>query len=180
MEGVLRRSFAIAGAALVASAILAVALRNAFAAQSRPPACAARAPIELPFNAWAPARRQLAPPGADAIRLCRYNALGHKPLRGLARSALIVRAERVRELVGELESLPRLPPGALACPMDNGALIDMLLAYRDGNGVLVQVDLTGCATVKNGNVTRTAGETKAGHALLAQIERSTGYKGPVF
>lgn len=177
----LRRSAALAVAALALSAAIGIALHAAAAATTRPADCASKAPIELPVNAWAPARHELAPPGASAIRLCRYNALGVKPVRGLAASGLVSDPTSVRKLVGELDSLP-VPPKLAFCPMDKGALIDLIVAYGGGGdrGVLVQVDLTGCATVDNGSVIRTAAGSAAGHALLAQIERLTGYKGPAF
>jgi hypothetical protein len=65
--------------------------------------------------------------------------------------------------------------------MDNGAVIDLLIAYGStDHGVFVQVDLTGCTTVDNGSVIRTAAGTAAGQALLAKIGELTGYKGTTF
>ncbi|HEX2702730.1 MAG TPA: hypothetical protein VHM72_04785 [Solirubrobacteraceae bacterium] len=151
---------------------------SAAASTSTPAQCAAKAPIELPVNAWAPARRQLAPAGASAIRLCRYNAFATHPLRSLARSALVTSAGSVTAIVAELDELPALPRGAFSCPLDDGAEIDALLAYPGGNGVVVQIDLTGCATVSNGSVMRTAGSSKAGRELLAETERLTRYRSP--
>jgi hypothetical protein len=161
-------------AALVAGLI--VLGSGAAQAGTQTPHCAQKALIELPVNAWAPARKQLAPPGAKAIRLCRYNALGRLPLRGLARSALVTSARTVKSIVSELDALPALPRRPLSCPADDGAEIDALLAYPDGNGVFVQIDLTGCATVSNGSVVRWAGSTAAGRNLLAETEQLTGYK----
>jgi hypothetical protein len=65
--------------------------------------------------------------------------------------------------------------------MDDGAVIDLLIAYGStDHGVFVQVDLTGCMTVDNGSVIRTAAGTAAGHALLVKIEELSGYKGTAF
>jgi hypothetical protein len=164
-------------AALVAG-LIALGSAAAQAGTTTPAQCAKKALIELPVNAWAPARKQLAPPGATAIRLCRYNALGTRPLRGLARSALVTSARTVQAIVSELDQLPPLPRGVFSCPADDGAEIEALLAYAGGNGVVVQIDLTGCGTVSNGSVVRWAGSTKAGRELLAQTERLTGYRGP--
>lgn len=176
---VLHRSFALALLALVLSAGLGIALHTASAASApRPAACATRPPIELPVNAWAPARNQLAPPGAVAIRLCRYKVL--PPKRGLAASTLITGAATVAELVTELDALRSPPTGAVYCPDDSGAEIDMLLAYSDGHGVFIEVALTGCTIVSNGTLVRTAAGAGAGHALLEQIERLTDYRGPTF
>jgi len=164
-------------AALVAG-LIALQSGAAQASTTTPPKCAQKALIELPVNAWAPARKQLAPPGAKAIRLCRYNALGTLPVRGLARSALVTSARTVKAIVSELDALPAPPRRPLSCPADDGAEIDALLAYPGGNGVFVQIDLTGCATVSNGSVVRWAGSTAAGRNLLAETEQLTGYKGP--
>jgi hypothetical protein len=165
-------------AAALVAALIALGDAAAQASTTTPARCAGKAPIELPVNAWAPAHKQLAPPGAKAIRLCRYNALGTRPLRGLARSALLTSARTVQAIVSELEALPAFPRRPLSCPADDGAQIDALLAYAGGNGVLVQIDLTGCTTVSNGSVVRWAGSTDAGRNLLAQTERLTGYRAP--
>jgi len=162
--------FAVAGVAALCS--LAGAAQ---AGQTTPAQCAAKAPIELPVNAWAPARKQLAPPGAKAIRLCRYNALGTRPPRSLARSALVTSSATVKAIVSELDQLPRIPR-AIFCPADTGAEIDALIAYADGNGVLVQISLSGCTIVSNGSVARWVGPSTAGRELLAQVERLTGYR----
>jgi hypothetical protein len=166
----LRGGFALAGVvALCAGA------GSAQASSTTPAQCAAKAPIELPVNAWAPARKELAPPGARAIRLCRYNALGTRPPRGLARSALVTSNAAVKAIVSELDQLPPIPRG-LFCPVDDGAEIEALLAYAGGNGVVVQIDLSGCGAISNGSVVRWAGSTEAGRELLAQTERLTGYR----
>jgi hypothetical protein len=162
-------------AAVLVAGLIALASAAAQASSTTPAQCAAKAPIELPVNAWAPARKQLAPPGAKAIRLCRYNALGTRPLRGLAHSALVTSSATVKAIVNELDQLPRIPR-AVFCPADNGAEIDALIAYADGNGVIVQIGLTGCVIVSNGSVARWVGSTTAGRELLAQVERLTGYR----
>jgi hypothetical protein len=177
---VLKRSTALALAALALSAVIGLGLHAAGAAPTRPPACGRQAPIELPLSPWAAERSELAPPGASAIRLCRYNALGVNPPRGLAASAVVSDPRIVDRLTKELDSLPSLPR-LEDCPLDTGAVIDLIVAYRDNeHGLLVQAELTGCAVVETATVDRTAGTTAAGHALLATIEELTGYKGPVF
>jgi len=177
---VLQRIAVLGVAAVAFSGAVGIGLHAAGAATTRAPGCARQALIELPVNAWAPARSELAPPGASAVRLCRYNALGVKPLRGLAAAALVSDSAAVGRIVHELDSLPK-PPRQAFCPMDNGAVIDLLIAYGStDHGVFVQVDLTGCTTVDNGSVIRTAAGTAAGKALLAKIEGLTGYKGTTF
>jgi hypothetical protein len=183
MESMLRRSFALALVALAISGALGIALHSAGAATVTPAACAPKAPIELPYNSWPAARKQLAPPGASAIRLCRYNGLNTKPYRGLAAQALVTSKGEVATIVGELDALPRVPPGAIfsreECPADDGSLVDALIAYPGGHGVLVSIELGGCFGVTNGNVMRTleyGNNTKAGSSLLATVKRLTGWK----
>lgn len=156
-------------------AALAVAAAERADGAPTPAACAPKELVELPANAWAPARKQLAPPGASAVRLCRYNALNTKPPLALAGSALVTSAKSVKAIVAELDALRPLPRG-IFCPLDDGAAINALLAYSGGHAVLVRFELTGCGTVSNGNVTRWAGNSTAGSDLVALIERLTGYK----
>src|SRR5437868_4733414 len=43
--------------------------------------CPKRSPTQLGAETWTPAKTELAPPGASAIRLCRYSGLNaHPPL----------------------------------------------------------------------------------------------------
>ena len=90
------------GACLVTAvaAITVIGAPTALASGAAPAQCAPRAPIELPFNSWAPARKQLAPPGAAAIRLCRYNAFGVRTTRPLDATALVTSPGAVGALVG--------------------------------------------------------------------------------
>jgi hypothetical protein len=179
METMLKRSAGLALLALVLSAGFGIALHAAGAATVTPAACVAKEPSTVPANSWAPARTQLAPPGAVTIRLCRYDGLNTKPALALAAQALVTRAATVEQLSGELEAL-KAPSGLAFCPMDDGGAVDMLLAYSGGHSVLVQVELSGCTIANNGNVSRTAATTKAGSELLRQIAQLTGYKGSVF
>jgi hypothetical protein len=161
-------------------ALAAVAATATFASSSvTPAACAAKEPGTPGVNAWAPARKDLAPPGAAAIRYCRYNSLNTKQALHLAASALVTNAKTVKTMVAEFEALPPMPRGIM-CPMDDGSEIDAQLAYSGGHNVTIRIELTGCATVGNGSVTRWAGNSKAGHDLLATIEQLTDYKGSVF
>lgn len=169
---------------LALSASLGIALRAAGAATVTPAACAPKAPVELPYNSWPAARKELAPPGAAAIRLCRYNGLNTKPVRGLAAQALVSEPKAVAAIVRELDALPKVPPGAIfssvrRCPAGDGSIVDALIAYPGGQGVLVSIDLSGCLNVSNGNVTRMIGygkNTKPGNALLATVKRLTHWK----
>jgi hypothetical protein len=81
----------------------------------------------------------------------------------------------VRGLVGEFDRLPPPPPGAVACPNDDGSQIVALLAYRGDRAVTITVGLTGCVAVTNGSLQRTAagmGSPPAfGPQLVAQLKR---------
>lgn len=109
-----------------------------------PASCRATAPPGVPANPRALTRQQLAPPGASAIRMCRYSGLNAHPRLRLVRSVLRTDASLVGELVGGFDRLPEIPPGAAACPLDDGSEIVSLLAYPDGHAVTVGLGLTGC------------------------------------
>lgn len=160
---------------ILAAALAVLAVSGAGATEPHPAACAARAPIELPVNPWPAAHSELAPPGASEIRLCRYNGFTGRQSRGLAATTLVSQASAVAELVGELDALKAFS-GKVFCPMDNGVEIDMLLSYSSGRAVSIRVEPTGCETVSNGSVTRTAATTAAGTRLLATVDQLTHYK----
>ena len=138
-------------------------------APAPPGPCAQRAPTTLPAEAWLPARRQLAPAGATAIRLCRYAGLNGSPRLGLVSSRLITSAGLVAELVREFDTLPSMPPGAFSCPADDGSQIAASLRYGGGQNVTISVGLTGCRLVSNGSVHRTAAGD-SGSQLVTQLE----------
>ncbi len=140
----------------------------------RPPSCAATAPARIAANPWAPARARLAPAGARAIRLCRYDGLNAPRPRRLTHSTLIAGGATVAGLVRQFDRLPS-GAGTYACPVDDGSEIIALLAYPRGRGVTISVGLRGCQTVSNGDVRRTAaGESgQPGPALVARLERMT-------
>ena len=125
------------------------------------------------------AHRQLAPAGAVAIRLCRYNGLDSLPRLALARSVLETSSPVVAELVREFDALPSFAPGSgLSCPADDGSRIVALLGYPAGQRVAIVVAPLGCAPVTNGLITRTAfgygSPRQFGPQLLAQLQRLTG------
>jgi hypothetical protein len=184
-----RRSYrqVMAGVSVIGAACCMVGLATAatgcstMTADASPPArCAAKASAQVRPNAWGPAMRQLAPPGATAIRLCRYSGLnGPHPLH-LARSVTAPRGRLVRLLVREFDRLPRFAPGAIACPMDDGSQVVALLSYPGGHSVSISVGLTGCTRVTNGDVVRTAlgigPSPRSGPSLLEHLERLTRHR----
>jgi hypothetical protein len=123
----------------------------------------------------------LAPVGASAVRLCRYNGSEWPRAAKLAYSGVHVAPGWVAHLVRQLDTLPAAPQGPTACPADDAARVDVQLAYPALPSVTVSVGLLGCQIVTNGSVVRTAfgfGAPRAyGPALAAKLERLTGYDG---
>ena len=122
-------------------------------------------------NHWPAARRELAPPGASGIRLCRYSGLNARPPLSLQGSALVRSARTRHRLVKRLDALPAPAPIA-ACPSDSGAAIVAHLVYPHGHRVTVRLGLDGCRGATNGDVWRTAAGS-VGDRLIAQLERLT-------
>ncbi len=174
----LGRSGLRAAAAVAAAAIAAGA--SASTAMSRPTetttaaACPHRAPTSLSPERWAAAHHQLAPSGLSTIRLCRYSGSNAHPRLTLASSRLLKRPALVRQLVSEFDRLPSLR-GVVACPDDDLSQILALLVYPGGRELTISVGLTGCETVTNGGLRRTAagmGSPPAfGPQLVARLER---------
>jgi len=149
-----------------------LALAASLLATVAPAGCLARTPVEPAPNSWPPARSELAPPGASAIRLCRYSPLDNHSAPNLVASALVTRPATIRALASDLDELKRFS-GAVFCPNDNGSAITLTLGYPSGHSVFIRVGLTGCQAVSNGSVTRTAATSAAGRSLLATIEALT-------
>jgi len=91
------------------------------------------------------------------MRLCRYSGLNSAlPPGSLVRSRLLQDRRLVTKLVREFDELKPLTPGAYNCPADVGSVILALLGYTDGEQVTIEVDITGCQFVTNGDVAATA------------------------
>ncbi|MGH2895996.1 MAG: hypothetical protein ACRDPM_22385 [Solirubrobacteraceae bacterium] len=135
-----------------------------------PGRCPGTAPTPLPAERWARARDQIAPPGATAVRLCRYSGTSAK----LITSRLIKTRSVIEKLASDFNALSPAT-GAIACPAGNLAQILALLAYPGPKSVSISTQLTGCQTATNGSITRTAmPRTRAGPRLLNALERYTG------
>ncbi|MGI8411406.1 MAG: hypothetical protein ACR2QA_02725 [Solirubrobacteraceae bacterium] len=147
------RLLIVGGALLVAvMAVVPVAQGHT----TSPMRCPAKPLFSVPRNKWKPARQQLAPLGATAIRLCRYSGGNAHPPAKLIRSRLLTGRLRINSLIRDFNKLPPFGPGATSCPSDDGSQIDALLAYPNGERVTVKTSLTGCRDVTNGNLIRTA------------------------
>lgn len=163
----------------------AVGLNGLIAAEPAFPAsCARRSPLQVRTESWSLARRELAPVGASAIRLCRYSGGNDHPPRALVHSVLLSASNLVRDLVREFDELPSQGPGGIACPSDDGSQIVALLAYPGGQLDRIAVHLAGCQEATNGSVFRLAlgvGSPPAfGPQLVAQLERLTASEPPVY
>jgi hypothetical protein len=112
-----------------------------------------------------------------SIRLCRYAGLNAHPRFKLLRSSLRSNRRLIRKLVREFDRLPPFAPGAVACPADSGSQIVALLAYPNGRAVRISVGLSGCASVTNGDVVRTAfgfgTPRKFGPQLVSELKHLT-------
>ena len=140
-----------------------------------PPGCLHAAPAYLPAERWSPARKRLAPPGANMIELCRYGGLNAQPPLVVDRMRLLRAARVVSGLVHQFGMLPPPPQGPTACPSEDRSQIIALLGYPDGHAVTISVGLTGCETVTNGTVWRAAlgfGSPSAfGPQLVSHLKR---------
>ncbi len=138
-----------------------------------PPNCARRFPLQIPPESWSPARHELAPPAASAVRLCRYSGWNSHPPLALVRSVVRSAPGLIRQLIREFDALPAPLPGvARACRPDHVSQILALLAYPGGRVVTIAVPLSGCTPVFNGSVGRDAGGVVA-PPLITQLDRLT-------
>jgi hypothetical protein len=169
---------ALAGCAAPASSGRSTTTRTSKAAAAPAPrACPASGPSKLASPSWPAAKSKLVPAGASALRLCRYAGLNATPRLALLDQTLVQQHKHVARLVGELDALVPFPPGAFACPADDGSQILVLASYPAHHQLRVSVALTGCGTATNGSVistTANAGNNPHGPKLLAQLKRLTG------
>jgi hypothetical protein len=160
MNVLIHRSLALAAAAITAAAIAAGS-----SASIAPAPCTPKAPSRVARNPWRAAKQTLIPPGANAVRLCRYAPL---PGLELVKANLVTDPTLVARLVSEFDKLRAAPSGPVACPNDNGAQILARVSYPDGHAVTVLVSLGGCGDVTNGDVVRSGTR-----ALFGELKRLT-------
>jgi hypothetical protein len=143
-------------------------------APGAPDQCPARGPASVQKNSWSATSDKLAPAGATAIRLCRYDGLNSKPRLKFVGANLITSRKQVDKLIGQFDALKQLH-GATSCPSDDASQILALISYGHRHQVRISIGLTGCSRVTNGNLTRTAanlsGQNPQGPKLLAELRR---------
>jgi hypothetical protein len=159
--------------------VLAAAMAVAAGAAAKLPVhagCPDTAPAHIARNLWERAKGQLAPSGASRIRLCRYAGSDARSPSVLLRSRLVTEHTLIRRLVRDYNLLPALPR-AVSCPADRGSQILVLLEYPAHRRVAIQLKLTGCQPVTNGDVIRTAarfGSPPAfGPTLVRELQQIT-------
>lgn len=169
--------------ALAAGAVLAtgvvVGMAGAAGASSTasgaPDRCPARGPASVPKNSWSATRDRLAPAGATAIRLCRYDGLNSKPRLKFVSANLVTSRKQVGELITQFDALKQLGGATTSCPSDDASQILVLISYGHRHQVRISVALTGCSRVTNGNLSRTAanfaGQNPQGPKLVEQLRR---------
>lgn len=109
---------------------------------------------------------ELVPGTPCVVVLSRYRGL---PARLVARVELR-RASLLRRLTSEFDALRPMPPGAYACPDDNGSEIKAILRYPRQQSLQMDIALSGCRAVARGPVGRWAMQPP-GEQLLTQLER---------
>lgn len=105
----------------------------------------------------------LVPSGTDQVLLCRYDGpFGAPDARIVPRFRLVaerlmVSRDRAGTLAEDLDRLPRSPGGATGECGEQGAAIILFFHYPSGSDDPVSVNLTGCMTATNGQLTSQAG-----------------------
>ena len=174
--GLWRRALAPAAALATCVVVSTAAAAGASStASGAPDRCPARGPASGPKNSWSATRDKLAPVGATAIRLCRYDGLNAKPRLKFVSANLITTSKQVGELITQFDALKQLRGATTSCPSDDASQILALISYGDRHQVRISVALTGCSRVTNGNLSRTAanfaGRNPQGPKLVEQLRR---------
>ncbi len=137
------------------------------------PVCPSR-DLHVPSSTTTGATATLVPAGARQVLLCRYSGLAGFPtpvasasFRLIARHLVITRTT-VGSLASELNAL-KPATGARACASDNGTAIIAFFRYGSAPRAddPVTIELSGCSSVTNGHLQRTAG-TVSGLKLVRQ------------
>jgi hypothetical protein len=94
-------------------------------------------------------------PLADHARLvlCRYPppASSHRPN---PEPAVVSAASAVAVLAGRINALPTFRPGNYNCPDDDGSALLLNFGASDGKAVMLEANLSGCASITDGRTVR--------------------------
>lgn len=114
------------------------------------------------------ARRELVPPGAISLTVCRYNGMNASdgvPQWGLRGAGATSRRSRIARIISALDAI-RPRHGAYSCPFSDASDVIAGFTYRAPPRVVVTIDTGGCNTITNGHVRRLA----LGRPAVALIE----------
>lgn len=114
--------------------------------------------------------RELMPPGARTLVLCRYRELNPAATALRLRSARLV-TDRV-QVVGIATALNALPSegSGFHCPMDDGSAILATFSYPQRAAVVVRVGLRGCRTVTGPHLPIRTAISLGGARLISRLE----------
>lgn len=173
-----------AGGAAILGIALVVAFVDQLALASTAPSpeqCSRGAPGPPPRNPWKAAHRDLAPPGAVGIRLCKYPGYGSDsdPNRALIRGVSL--SDRgIDMLIRDFDALrlkPHPKPGFTSCPPWSPTVVAHL-AYANGHSVTIYVpDTEWCPSVSNGDLWR-SWPGKALSRLVRELLHLTRWRPP--
>lgn len=100
---------------------------------------------------WDLLSTELAPPGANSIRLCQYSGMNSKPRYSLIAEALITSPGTVSMMVRYLSALPKQASGTYSCGTVDGAETIAYLRYRNHGSVGISLETGGCDDASNGH-----------------------------
>jgi hypothetical protein len=160
----------------LAVALLLAVATEATGATAQSPRCDQQWRYPRLHTSWPPARRRVLPPGASAVRICRYLGLNTRHPGGLGQSVVITRPREIQRLAGELNHL-RLGSLGAKCPADDASIIIILASYPHQRTLTIQVDLRGCNDVSNGSAPGGFRRYIASMKLLKHLAELTDYHG---
>lgn len=114
------------------------------------------------------ARKELVPPGATTLTVCRYNgmnAFGGVPQWGLRGAGATDKRSQINKIIAGLDAL-KPTRGVYNCPFSDSSDVVATFGYGSGPGVVITMDTGDCNTVSNGHVRRLG----LGKPIVAQIE----------
>jgi PASTA domain len=121
-------------------------------------------------------QRELVPPGAVSVTVCRYRGLNDPSARDVGRlagSAVLSDLQRVQSLSARFDGLPPAQGGPVACPADDGSMALAIFGYPGSAFDPVSIRLTGCSIASNGFVVGNMA-FDVGWRLRVELQRLTG------
>jgi len=110
---------------------------------------------------------------AQIVQLCRYLGLNAHPSFKLVGSDRVSSQRIKHQIIYRLDALKPYSGPSPHCPADTEKEVGITLLYEGGHEVTIAVDLSGCTSARNGDITRPAYNTRAGRRLLSQLKALT-------